>query len=211
MKFEESGSCRWPDSGRHAEQRQDFRWAVGELDERRVNFGGQRFKGREVDQVRIVLLDLFPEPLDRIEVGRIGRQLIDHQARGVLRKERFQRRARVIARAVLDQHDVPLGLRQDLREKLLVSRRIQARRGGLIEKAAREIVNQAEDLVALTHARGLDYRLHPAPRPTVVERAPLRKGDFVAKEQPGLASLGHAQRLRPGLPLPCARRLAGSR
>ena len=145
--------------------------------------------------MRILFFDLLPELLDGVEIRRVARQLKDGQTCGLLRKERFQRRTRVVPRAVLEQDEVSRGLRQDRAQKLFVTRAVEFARCRTMKKPSTEIVNQAEDFVAFALARSLHQRLYPLARPSARQCPPLRKTGFIAKQQVKLFSPARAVKL----------------
>lgn len=154
--------------------------------------------------MRIRLFDLLPEFLNRMVVGRRARQLKDRQARSVLGKEGWRGLARVLARAVLNQHQ-PLGRRfQHAPQERDIGRRVEAAFLPLIKEAPGEVVQQAEDLVPFAHAAGRDLGLLSFPTSGAGECPPRRKAGFVAKQQQGPKLARQPHRFGPGraTPLP---------
>src|SRR5918994_1757185 len=98
---------------------------------------------------------------------------------------------------ILNQHDVLGGVFQYTREKSNISGGVEAAFLPLIKETPGEVINQSKDFIAFALARGLDLGLLATARPGVGERAPLREGCFIAKEQQSLPLVGEAQNLGP--------------
>jgi hypothetical protein len=69
--------------------------------------------------VRRIFLDVAPQLLNRIEVRRVGRQLVPGQAIGMGGKEVLHGFAGMVAGAILNQQKVLLGLGTPLRNRQL--------------------------------------------------------------------------------------------
>lgn len=130
-------------------ERQDIARQMGEFVQGVVDGSCQSVKGREVLQLRCVLLDLLPQILDGIEVRRVGWQLELGEALRMQRKEIVHCLAGVISGSILDQDDVLLGLSQDLGQKVSIGAAGETLGLALPEEAARAVIDQAQDLVGV--------------------------------------------------------------
>ena len=88
----------------------------------------------------------------------------------------------MILRPILNEDDGLGCLCQDTREKGNVGGRVEAPILPLIKELSREVIDQAEDLIAFALATRLDLGLLAAPCPCVRQCAPLRERRFIAKE-----------------------------
>src|SRR5262249_2192543 len=104
----------------------------------------------------VLLFDLLPEFLNRVVVRRIGGQLEDLQPGSLLGKERFGLGTGVIPRSILNEDDRARGVPQYPLEKGNVRRGVEAAFLALIKEAPGKVLNQPEDFVAFTLARGFD-------------------------------------------------------
>src|SRR5262247_590715 len=138
--------------GRKAAKRENFFRCIGKLEQGLLDLLRQGLKRRKVVQVSVLLFDLLPELLNRVVVRRIGRQLDDLQPRRLLDEEGFGLGAGMILRPILNKDDGLGGLRQDTLEKGNVGSGVEAPVLPLIEEVAREVIDQAEDLVAFALA-----------------------------------------------------------
>src|SRR5262249_32352840 len=119
-------------------------------------------------------------------------------------KEGLHRGAGVILCTVLHEHQMVVGLLQNAFEKGRIAIRIEPAFPALIKQASGEGVDQAENLVALAHARSRDQWLSATPSPGVAERAPLREARLVAKPQQGNLLARQTQNLGPRVAAPFA-------
>lgn len=171
-------------------QSQDFRLGVFKLDESLFDLGDQRFKSGKVMQVGVVLFDFLPQFFNRVEVGRIGRQLMDREAVGLSRKKLLHGLAGMIFGTILDEDDGTVGLVEDLFQKRLGGGGSKPLLSALVKQAPGKIVDQAKDFVPFALAGGGNGRLLAAPRPGIGKSSPLGKRGFIAKEQPRAGPLG---------------------
>ena len=81
-----------------------------------------------------LLFHFFPQVLNRIEVGRIGRQLFNRQTIRMSREKVLHRFASVIPGPILDLDDVLLSLRKHIEQKRRIAFRVEASRLGFVEK-----------------------------------------------------------------------------
>ena len=108
--------------------------------------------------MRRFLLDLLPQVLDRVEIRRVGGQLLNGQARHMGIEKLLHGLARMITRAILNHDDVASSLRQHVEQKGRIASRVKASLMRFVEKLAGEIVDQAKDLVALSFATRCPFR-----------------------------------------------------
>ena len=117
----------------------DFLGMVREVGQRLLNSRHQGLKGRKVAIMGVPPLDVAPQMLNRVVVGRVRGQLVDRQARSVRGDKLAGLEGGVVARPILDQHDRPLGLRQHTGQKGAVGFGREARRRAVAEQVAREM------------------------------------------------------------------------
>src|SRR5215210_9530189 len=157
---------------------------------------GQELQGSldrfdEQDEFRKVAImggfgfDFLPKVLDRIVVGRVGRQLVDGQTFFVLLEKFTSGFAGVVTSAVLDEDDRASDLRKQITQKGLVAIRLKALFGSLINQATAEEFDGAKDLVAFAQPAGWDLWLASSASPGIGQGPPQGEAGFVAKEQRG--------------------------
>src|SRR3989304_7913951 len=151
-----------------------------------------------------LLLEIPPEKFNRIELGRIARQLMYRQAVNVSRKEFLHRLARMILGPVLHQDHRSLGSFQNRADERLIALRVQFVGLPLGKERARKVLDEAPDLVGFALAAGRDDRLVSTPRPGVTQRTPLSKTTFVPKQDPSLRLLRRLQDRGPAFFQPFA-------
>jgi len=119
-----------------------------ESSQRIFNGLNQGLEGGEVAVMRAGAFHVAPEVLNRIVVGRVGRQWHDLQAVSVCGDKGAGRFGRVIAGAILNDDQRLLGGRQDGGQEGAVGLGREAFGLTVPEQAPAEGVNQAKDLVA---------------------------------------------------------------
>src|SRR5437868_13378114 len=128
--------------------------------------------------------------------------------RAVLLEEALDWGGAVVGRPILHQEQRLRGLRQHPGQKSNVALTVQLAVDALVEQPPAEELNQAEHLVGLAPARGLDHRLLSNGSPGVAQRAPLGEARFIPEQQqaPGgfrLRSEEHTSELQSRFDLVC--------
>ena len=95
----------------------------------------------KVLQMRRFLLDLLPQVFDRVEIRRVGGQLLNGQARLMGVEKPLHGLARMITRAILNHDDVAPRLSQYVEQKGRIAFRVKASLMSFVEKLAGEIVD----------------------------------------------------------------------
>ena len=108
-------------------------------------------------------------------------QLADRQTVMMLRKERFHRLAGVVGGAVLNDDQVLSGLRHHLFDKGLIGDRVETPGMRFVKQGTTKVIDEAQDLVGLAPAAGLDGGLLTGARPSVAQRPPLGKTALVTR------------------------------
>ncbi len=173
-----------------------------EMRQRPLDCARQVTERREVPIMCVLPFDSAPQVLDRIVVRRVSRQLLDPQPLRMLGKDLSRLGRCVIACPILDQENRLLGLLQYSLDERAVALGIEAPLMTMPEQASREILDQAEDLVAFALPSRLDERLLPAHSPGVAQGAPLCKAGFVPKEQQRSRAPREGDKRWPGFPQP---------
>lgn len=145
--------------------------------------GNQSVEGWEVTIVRFVVLDIFPELLNRVVVGRVGWQWIDRQSLGLPSAVRARLLRGMVLSALVDQDERLLRPGQHLGEKVAITLCGEAALMTVIEQAPAEVIDQPKDFVGFTLATALDYRLLAKRSPGPRQRTPLCETGFVGKQQ----------------------------
>src|SRR5262249_44562927 len=104
-------------------------------------------------------LTLLPQVFDRVEIRRIGWQLLNSQARRMGIEKLLHGLARMITRSILNHDDVAPSVSQHIEQKGRIAVRVKASLMRFVEKLAGEIVDQAKDLVTLAFATGGHFGL----------------------------------------------------
>src|SRR4029453_9161324 len=99
--------------------------------------------------------------------------------------------------AIVDQKQMPCGLRPDQLEERLVTGRMQPALHTLMQQTPGEILNGATDLGAFALATGRDGRLVAASGPRVTYRSPRGKARLICKQDKPCAPLGRPYKRRP--------------
>jgi hypothetical protein len=104
-------------------------------------------KSREIAQMGILFLDITAEILNRIELWRVGGQLIDRQSFLTAGKKFKHGLTGMIPGAILNEDDRLLGLDQHLGQEGLITFSVELAGVGLVEQSPGAEVNQAKDFV----------------------------------------------------------------
>jgi hypothetical protein len=168
-------------------EHRDLMGGLGKMQQCSVDLRLQVGELRKILQMRGFLHDLLPQVFDRVEIRRVGGQLLNGQARRMGVEKLLHGLARMITRSILNHDDGAPSLRQHVEQKGRIAGRVQASLMSFVEKPAGEIVDQAKDFVALTFATGGHFGLLACGSLSIAERAPLGKAGFIAKQQQHLA------------------------
>src|SRR5262252_5375119 len=87
-------------------EHRDLTGSMGKMPQRSVDLRLQVGELWKVFQMRCFLLDLFPQVFDRVEIRRVGGQLLNGQARHMGVEELLHGLARMIPRAILNYDNV---------------------------------------------------------------------------------------------------------
>src|SRR5918998_2823859 len=98
----------------------------------------------------------------------------------------LHRFARVIPGPILDHDDMLFRLRKDIKQKCRIALRVEATPRRFVKELTREILNEANELVAFAFATRWHLGLLTFGCPGITQRAPLGKTGLIAKEQQGL-------------------------
>jgi len=94
----------------------------------------------KVLQMRRFPLDFLPQVFDRVEIRRVGGQLLNGQARYMGAEKLLPGLARMITRSIVNHDDVAPRLSQHVEQKGRIAFRVKAARMRFVEKLAGEIV-----------------------------------------------------------------------
>src|SRR5215510_4520600 len=128
--------------------------------------------------MRGLLLDLLPQMFNRVEIGGVGRQLLDRQASRMRLEKRLYDLACMIPRPILNHDDMTSSLRQPVEQKGRIALGIKAPLMRFVEKPPRAIVDEAKDLVAFTFAAGAHFGLLPIVSGTILAEGVSGEGDI---------------------------------
>src|SRR5262249_28944749 len=90
--------------------------------------------------------------------------------------------AGVIACPILNPKAMVGSLCQDIKQKGGIAVRVEPLRMGLVEEAARKIVDEPKDLVRFAYTTGGDFGLVALEGPGVAQGAPLGKTSLIPKQ-----------------------------
>ena len=130
-------------------ENRDLTGSMGKMQQRSVDLRLQVGELWKVFQMRRFLLDLLPQVFDRVEIRRVGGQLLNGQARHMGSEKLLHGLARMITRAILNHDDVASSLSQHVEQKGRIASRVQASLMRFVEKLAGEVDTHGLTPVAL--------------------------------------------------------------
>ena len=101
-----------------AKQAKNFQRGISEGEQGLVNFASQSLKGREEEEMGMMLFELLPEFFNGVIVRGVSGELVDGKAISVGGEELSHCGGGMIASAILNQDNMLVSLSQDLGEKV---------------------------------------------------------------------------------------------
>jgi hypothetical protein len=178
-------------------ENRDLTGSVGTMQQRSVDLRLQVSELRKVLQMRRFLLDLLPQVFERGEIRPVGWQWLNGPARLMGVDKLLHGVARMGTRSLVHHDDVAPRVSQHVEPKGRRAFRMTASLMSCVAKLAREIVDEAQDLVALPFATGGPFGWRALGGPGRAERAPLGTAGFIATQPQRRALPRLASKARP--------------